>query len=339
MILASGFLGFCRRGLLQSEAEFIRMTERTEDCNRIHGGRMENQKKAESIRESLGFGPMEVGLVGLGLVGSAIAIRLISKGYGVTGFDLDDDAKSKLERVGGTVAKSGREVARRCDRIFMSLPDGGIVESVVDEMMPDFVLNTILVDTTTAEPEQVLAVGKKLAGIGIGYLDATLSGSSEQVACGDATWLIGGERNDFDKAEELFHAIGGLVHHVGPVGAGTRMKLVSNLILGLNRAVLAEGLALAKSWDMDLVRTLEILKTTSAYSKVMDVKGQKMIERNYQPQARLKQHHKDVRILLKLANEKGLKLYLSELHGELMRKAEDEGLGDLDNSAIAEIWR
>ena len=117
------------------------------------------------------------------------------------------------------------------------------------------------------------------------------------------------------------------------------MKLVSNLILGLNRAVLAEGLALAKSWDMDLVRTLEILKTTSAYSKVMDVKGQKMIERNYQPLARLKQHHKDVLILLKLANEKGLKLYLSELHGELMRKAEDEGLGDLDNSAIAEIWR
>lgn len=283
--------------------------------------------------------PSIVGLIGLGLVGTAIAERLIAAGFEVQGYDPILSVSQNFTRIGGISARSASEVIFRCKCVLLSLPDGDIVRKVVELIKADLKKGSLIIDTSTSSPEQVLETGRLLKELNVGYLDATISGSSEQVRSGDATWLVGGEAKLIEWVSPVFNAIGGKFCHLGGVGAGTRMKLVSNLILGLNRAVLAEGLALAESWNMDLMQTLEVLKSTAAYSKVMDIKGKKMVERDYFPQARLKQHHKDVRLIVQSANQSGMELPLSELHDQLLTEAENRGLGDLDNSSIAEVWR
>jgi 3-hydroxyisobutyrate dehydrogenase-like beta-hydroxyacid dehydrogenase len=129
------------------------------------------------------------------------------------------------------------------------------------------------------------------------------------------------------------------VFHAGDIGSASKLKLVSNLILGLNRLALAEGLAYAESLGLPMSRTLEILKDTAAYSKVMDTKGIKMLERDFSVQARLHQHLKDVQIILASATSHGQSLPMSTLHEELLRQAVSHGYGDLDNSAIIEVLR
>jgi 3-hydroxyisobutyrate dehydrogenase-like beta-hydroxyacid dehydrogenase len=117
------------------------------------------------------------------------------------------------------------------------------------------------------------------------------------------------------------------------------MKLVTNLVLGLNRAALAEGLALAESMDIDLANALEVLRGSGAYSLQMDTKGGKMIAGDYAAQARLSQHLKDVRLMLQSAEGSGLALPLTEAHRRLLELAESLGLGEHDNSAVFEAIR
>ncbi len=112
------------------------------------------------------------------------------------------------------------------------------------------------------------------------------------------------------------------------------MKLVVNLVLGLNRAVLAEGLALARALELDWSTCLEVLRAGAAYSAVMDTKGEKMITGDFTPQARLSQHLKDVRLMLEAAQRTGIELPLSNVHRSLLERAAAAGLGDLDNSAV-----
>jgi 3-hydroxyisobutyrate dehydrogenase-like beta-hydroxyacid dehydrogenase len=117
------------------------------------------------------------------------------------------------------------------------------------------------------------------------------------------------------------------------------MKLVVNLVLGLNRAVLAEGITLAEALALEPRQTLDILRASAAYSRVMDAKGPKMLEGDFAPQARLSQHLKDVRLILEAAQRTGAALPLSLLHRELIERACAAGLGPLDNSAIIEAFR
>jgi len=146
--------------------------------------------------------------------------------------------------------------------------------------------------------------------------------------------IIGGSSEHVKLAMSILAAWTGRRFHVGPAGSGARLKLVVNLVLGLNRAVLAEGLSLAKACGIDQASALEVLKETPAYSSVMDTKGQKMIDREFSPQARLAQHLKDVRLIRELAARYGATAPLSELHEAILQKAVDLGHGEADNSAV-----
>ena len=117
------------------------------------------------------------------------------------------------------------------------------------------------------------------------------------------------------------------------------MKLVSNLVLGLNRAALAEGLAFAETLGLDQHGVLSVLQASAAYSRQMDTKGLKMIARNFVAQAKLSQHLKDVRLILEAAASHGLKLQLTDAHRQLLERAEAMDLGELDNSAIIQAVR
>lgn len=278
-----------------------------------------------------------VGLIGVGLVGAALAERFLGAGLTVRGFDVESERRKVLERLGG-VAVDRIEAVGSCARVVLSLPGSEQVRAVIAALRPDLQPGQLIVDTTTGDPEQAAATGEELAALGVGYLDATLSGSSEQVRSGEAVVMAGGTPEAFAACTGLFRLFAREAYRLGPWGSGSRMKLVSNLVLGLNRAALAEGLALAGAWGMDPLETLAVLRAGAAYSRVMDVKGERMIARDFAPQARLSQHHKDVGLILGAADRLALDLPLSRVHEDLLARAEAMGLGGLDNSAIVEAY-
>jgi 3-hydroxyisobutyrate dehydrogenase-like beta-hydroxyacid dehydrogenase len=129
------------------------------------------------------------------------------------------------------------------------------------------------------------------------------------------------------------------VVHVGPHGYGARMKLVMNLVLGLNRAVLAEALSLGRALELEPEMVLQVLREGPAYSRVMDTKGRKMLDGNYAAEARLSQHRKDVGLMLDAARRLGIELPLTQTHDSLLQAAEAAGFGANDNSAVIEAYR
>ncbi|REK18683.1 MAG: NAD(P)-dependent oxidoreductase [Planctomycetota bacterium] len=275
-----------------------------------------------------------VGLIGVGLLGTALAERLLAAGHVVVGFDLDAARRQALVAAGGIALESAARVAEQCDTLVFSLPNSSIVAQVVASIKAELRSRHLLVDTTTGDPQAVESLAAQLASCDIDYIDATILGSSQLVRDGQAIVMVGGEDEAVGTCRELLACFGREAFHVGPTGAGSRMKLVVNLVLGLHRAVLAEGLTLAKALDLDPASALAILKAGAAYSAVMDTKGEKMLTGDFAPQARLSQHLKDVRLLLAAAERSATSLPLSESHRILLERAEAAGYGEADNSAI-----
>jgi len=277
-----------------------------------------------------------IGLIGTGLMGTAIVERLQAAGLCVLAWDRD---AVKLAACGAQVAADVGEVARSCRRIVLSLPDSLVVAGVIGEMRAHLQRDTVIVDTSTGKPEDAVRLAALLQVQGVAYLDATVSGSSEQVRRGEALVMVGGDAPAQEQCSGLFAALGCPVAAVGGSGSAAQMKLVTNLVLGLNRAALAEGLAFAEHLGLDAEKTAAILKTSAAYSRIMGSKADKMIHREFSPVARLAQHLKDVELMLQAGETGGLRLPLTETHRTILTKAVAAGLGDLDNSAIIEVLR
>jgi 3-hydroxyisobutyrate dehydrogenase-like beta-hydroxyacid dehydrogenase len=278
-----------------------------------------------------------IGLIGLGLIGSALAERLLGAGLCVLGWDIDRARVAALRAAGGDAAEGAEEVFTSCRRVLLSLPSHKEVAEVIASASTSLDSGITIVDTTTGDPANTELLAAKLGKIGIAYLDATISGSSAQVRAGAVALMVGGEATSFAACSDIFGCIGRHTFHTGPVGTGARMKLVTNLVLGLNRAALAEGLALAHSMGLDLDLTLAVMRGSAAYSRIMDTKGERMIQGNFSPDARLSQHLKDVRLIVETGQNAGLGMPLSAAHRAVLEAAEAAGLGDLDNSAIVKV--
>lgn len=276
-----------------------------------------------------------VGIIGLGLVGSALAERFLAADFSVVGNDIDADKRRALKAAGGQAVEDAAEVARRSERILLSLPTSEIAAELLQKIIGQLP-GKLVVDTTTGEPETMARLGAWLADHGVEYVDATIAGSSAQVRRGEVVVMLGGSDAAVQRSRDLLSMFAAQWFHLGPVGSGARMKLVVNLVLGLNRAVLAEGLAFAKACGIEPGTALELLKAGPAYSRVMEIKGTKMLTGDFSPEARLAQHHKDVELILAAAEKAGQKLPFSRLHEELLAGLMADGLGNLDNSAV--LW-
>ena len=269
-------------------------------------------------------------------MGTALTERLIKHGYRVAVWNRTYDKAEPLVALG---AMWSDNPLADCKRVIISLYTTQVVEEVLARFNGGLHAGQILVDTTTGEPEQTEALGARLAERGVGYLGAPIPGSSEQRRRGEATVIVGGERAAFEACADLWPVLGAKVFHVGACGRAAKMKLISNLVLGLNRAVLAEGLAFAEAIGVSPAAALEVMIGSNAYSRAMYVKGRIMVEGDFTVQARLSQHLKDVRMMLQAAGAAGMTLPLADTHRRLLEQAEAAGLGDLDNSAIIEVLR
>ncbi len=283
------------------------------------------------IRETLG-------LIGLGLLGDALAARFLAAGFGVIGWDIDEARRGALEERGGTTARDAADLAGRCERVVLCLPDSTVVSAVLDEIDDRLRPGQLVVDVTTGLPADAEAAGERLGARGVGSIDATVAGSSAQARSGEVVVMCGGDETHVDACRDILEGFARRVFHVGPRGSGSRMKLVVNLVLGLNRAVLAEGLAYAERCGMTPAAALAVLRSTAARSEVMETKGRKMVEGDFTTQARLAQHLKDVRLILETADRAGVPLPLSRLHADILEEVERLGHGDDDNSAVIRYW-
>ncbi len=260
-----------------------------------------------------------IGIIGMGLMGSALMKRIGA----ARGWDID-----AARCVNATAAD---EVFADCGVVFLCLPDAAASGEVLrgTALRP----GQIVIDTSTGDAGAMAVLGAEMAVQGVRYLDATISGNSTQLADGEVVVMAGGAAADFQACRGLFAAFAREAIHVGPCGSGARMKLVTNLVLGLNRAALAEGLAFARQVGLDPALALDVMRRGAAYSRIMDAKGEKMIARDFTPQARLSQHLKDVRLILAAS---AIPLPLSATHRLLLEKAVALGFGEADNSAIIE---
>lgn len=281
-----------------------------------------------------------VGLIGLGLMGTAMAGTLAAAGFRVVGFDIDEARRREHLVRGGEVTTSSAGVAQQCRVVVLSLPNSGIARRVCLEAVVGAPAGTLLLDTTTADPADSEDIASELAALGIRYLDATVSGNAKQVAVGDAVVMVGGTAQDVAEAEPVLATIGRSIHHMGPVGMGSRTKLIINLALGVHRLALAEALVMGEKAGLDLAVLLEVLKDGAAYSRAMDIWGTRMVEGDhYPPTSRIRQSHKDARLIQQQGQDVGSSTGLVSVARQILQIAEAEGLADADNSAVIEVLR
>ena len=270
-------------------------------------------------------------------MGSALADRLVGAGQRVIGWDIEDERRGALRERGGEVAHDAEEVFSGCSRVLLSLPSHREVGDVVRAAGTTLSRGLTIIDTTTGDPASTEALARTMDEQGIVYLDATISGSSAQVRAGSATLMVGGDAESFAACSDIFALIGSQVFHTGSTGTGAKMKLVTSLVLGLNRAALAEGLAFAESIGLDPTLSLAVMRGSLAYSRIMDTKGERMVRGDFAPDARLSQHLKDVHLIVDTGRDAGLPMPLSAAHRAVLEEAEAAGYGELDNSAIIKV--
>jgi 3-hydroxyisobutyrate dehydrogenase len=280
--------------------------------------------------------PKQIGIVGLGLMGSALAERLIGAGYAVLGFDIDAEKQHALGSMGGNSAASLAEVARRCDILFLAVFDTDQVEAVTETILAAVGPGSgrIVLCASTCDPDRIAALAARVALQGLHFLDTPVSGTSAQVRQGRGVALVGGDAARLAEAAPILAAVFLSHFHMGPPGSAGRAKLAINLILGLNRLALAEGLVFAERLGLEPGRFLEVARQAASYSQVMDTKGPKMVRGDFTPEGRARQTLKDVELMLAQARRLGQELPLARLNAEVLRACVESGEGDQDNSVV-----
>lgn len=284
-----------------------------------------------------------IGLIGLGLVGTALAGRLRAAGHQLIGWDRSPAACAAWRDAGHALADSPRDIGRVCATVVLAVFDtAGVIEVLegADGVLGPDARADLVVDCSTGDPDALAALAARLAARGVDLIEAPLSGSSAQIAAGAATMLLGGATAALERAAPLLDALATRRIAVGGAGMGARAKLATNLVLGLNRAALAEGLVFAERLGIAPAAFLELVLATPARSDAALAKGERMVAGEFEPpQSRIRQHLKDVELMLAAAEAAGQRLPLSAVHAALLRAAVDAGDGDLDNAAIVRQLR
>jgi 3-hydroxyisobutyrate dehydrogenase-like beta-hydroxyacid dehydrogenase len=281
-----------------------------------------------------------VGIIGLGLMGTALSERLIDADMPLIGFDIEPTRREKLNATGGIAATSVSELAGRSATIIIAVYSGEQVEALFGELENAAgTVRPIVVCTTTCGPDEITRLARRAASARIPFLEAPLSGTSAEVRDGTAAALVAGDADVIDSVDMLLGILCPRRVRVGAIGDASRTKLAINLILQNNRAALAEGIAFAERLGLDGRTFLGAARESAAYSRVMETKGEKMLTRNFRPQSHISQTLKDAELILEEASRRGLLLPMTTTQAELLRAAIALEGPDSDSAAVIEAIR
>src|ERR1051326_2373697 len=270
-------------------------------------------------------------------MGEVYARRLVAAGFSVLGFDVDSNRTERLAEIGGRAA-SLAEIAQQCDPIVLAVFNTEQVEDVVERALLPAASGKIVLCTSTCDPDRIAALGAKVAAR-LRFLETPVSGTSEQVRQGDGVGLIGGDPAIAGDVAGVLDALFPRRFHIGKIGDGRRAKLAINLILGLNRLALAEGLVFAARLGLDPAAFLNVARASAASSQVMDTKGPKILSGDFAPEGRVRQTFKDTQLMLDQARKAGQKLPLLEIHADVLAACMHHGDSDADNSIVIDEIR
>jgi len=279
---------------------------------------------------------MNIGFIGLGVMGLPMAQHLIEGGHTVF-LNRVKEKSSHLVDKGGRAVETAKDVANAADAIILMLPDTPEVEAVLfgaDGVAAGLSGGKIVVDMSSISPVATKQFAARISELGCGYLDAPVSGGEGGAIAGTLSIMVGGEQSDFDQVLPLFELMGKNINLVGGVGDGQTAKVANQIIVGLTIGAVAEGLLFAARAGADPAKVREALMGGFASSKILEVHGERMIKRTFDPGFRISLHQKDLNNALSAARSMNHPLPATALCQELFNTCAAQGAGELDHSAL-----
>lgn len=278
----------------------------------------------------------KVGFIGLGIMGKPMAINLLKAGFEVTVLS-SSKAEDEVGKHGARIADTRSQLASGSDVVITMLPDSPEVEAVFsgdDNVLDSLKPGSLFIDMSTIAP----AVSRKIYDMAkakdVEALDAPVSGGQVGAEAASLSIMAGGTQEAFDRALPLFKAMGKNIVLIGGPGAGQTTKACNQLIVGVTIEAVAEAFRLAEKSGVDLARMREALLGGFAQSRILDLHGQRIIDKNFRPGFKIRLHKKDMGIVLDSGNELGLSLRAAGLVAGQMEKVLEAGDGDLDHSSL-----
>jgi len=283
--------------------------------------------------------PEPVGMVGLGVMGSAMAAQLLAAGAPVVGYDVVPERRAALQAGGGVSAPSAAEVARSCAVVCTSLPTASALDEVAGEIAA-VGRDSLVVELSTFALADKQRARAMLAEGDARLVDSPVSGTGAQAAVGDLVAFVSGD--DAGDRELALRTVAGFTraaYDVGPFGNGTRFKLVANLLVAVHNVAAAEALVLAERASLDLDLVLEAIGAGAGSSRMFQVRGPKVVARDYDPTVRLEVFLKDLALITGFAEDLGVSTPMLAASRALYDEARDRGWADDDPVRVAELLR
>ncbi len=283
--------------------------------------------------------PRTVAFLGLGIMGAPMAANLARAGIEVVAWNRTREKAEALaaEHDNVSVAETAAQAAATADTAISMVPDVPEVEEVLlgsGGAAEGLREGGLAIDMSTISPSASRSIGERLGERGIAFLDAPVTGSRPRAEDGTLTIMAGGDAEAFERARPLFEAMGELVVHAGPQGHGSMVKLINNTLAAVNAAALAEGLALARAAGLETGRALEVIRSGSGNSTMVELKAASMLNGELDPLFKLEHMLKDVRHLIAAASEVGVETRVARTAESLYAEADARGLGGRDFAAV-----
>lgn len=279
----------------------------------------------------------KIGIVGLGIMGAPMARHLVNAGHEVKGFDHNKDAVKALVDAGGQGANSLAETCTDVDVFITMVPDSPHVEDIVfseDGLLANAAKGLLYIDMSSIRPDVAVKVADACREAGIRPLDGPVSGGEKGAIDASLSIMVGGEKADFDEILPVLEVMGKTIVHVGPSGSGQTVKAANQLIVGGTFQLAAEAIVFLEAFGVDTKAALDVLRGGLAGSRILDIKGDSMLAREFAPGFRIDLHHKDMGIITSAAREAGVVIPVGAMIAQLMASARACGDGGLDHSAL-----
>ena len=280
---------------------------------------------------------MTVGIVGLGLLGHAVASRLITSGHHVIGYDTVPACVDALKALGGEAASSTAGLAAAVDTVCTVLPSLPIVESVIlgaGGVVASARPGTTVIQMSTISPTLAERLARDVTARGLGFLDCPISGTSGMVERGQGIIFVGGERALFDRRQAMLECVLPRAVFVGRAGQAMTLKLVANLLVALNSAAAAEALLMVKRAGLDQALALEVLTAGAATSRMLEVRGPMILREEFPAQMKLDLFMKDLHLIQDAARAVGAPLPLTDVAERLYATVAEGGHGGEDLAVV-----
>ena len=284
---------------------------------------------------------MNVGIIGVGTMGSKMAGKLINAGYAVFARDIDEVAEERARKLGAKVVNSPKEVAEYTEIILLSLPMPSDVKEVVlgeGGILTNPKNNRTIVDLSTVDPFSTQHNAEQAKKVGVSYIDAPVLGRPQK--CGNWTLPVGGDKKDLEKVRKVLEILAAKIIYVGPSGYGNIVKLLNNMMLGAINSVTAEILAICTKLGMSPKVLYETIANSGAasVSNLFKELGPKILNRDFEPLFAIDLLHKDVRLGIQMAKQVGVPLFVSEANQRLNEMARLMGFGKEDTASIVKVY-